>query len=789
MTFLSRRTIKYLVPPFVFLIIVLFIALSYNDRTIGLNQIEYKPDFYNYLVDDFDGDGEVELAAVNINRFGLLVSEFGRDKPLSKTIADIRKAFYIHRVFSYEIDTLPGRELFFLMKDSVGDSSWIEVQNLGDPEILCRTAAVRGKDISEGKSEFPGAWDGAVDWASCRDLDNDGTPEIVATAATGYDCYPRGVYVYDYPAGTLRWHFLTAGRPGRVEFGDADGNDRQEIYYKTWNPGNGCVVDSTADTTSYLYALDFDGRLIWQHLLGERFGLGSQNFLIGDMDRDDTLDIYCTSFRRARDFEGHIRFLEKRRARDNHLDRVRPFASDWSYIQLWSGDIDGNGREEIFIDGRTGLLSPDDLSSLKKGVLNNCECGLIDNIDDDKQGRQEIIVHAGDTLYILDHNLQIIIARRLENISHIYYVRHFRNPYGKNMLALVARHAAMGTGTHSLRIYEIIPAEKIQPPRVLAPFISTPVIAVILGFYILGVLITGRRTGGSDREWPGHLPPAARRSDLNSLIPLLPTIQPDGAVSAGLDRLATAAAGLKKDDSDPSRGEKDIPAEIGRYRDDIAPALDGILNKLTRVKKLRSLSGRIRKAKKTLDRLGAAGIVGQESRELTRLTSAIKKDLARADRYIRLCYAADVLKILKEVINAAAKTVRQQGIVIEPVQIGGDITRAVFFSEPELKTILEELISNACRAMTDSELKKLHITLEYGSEHARLKITDTGAGIGKVEQERIFSRDFTTKSGGGYGLYHARQQVQRFGGAISILNNDPPPGAMVELELNTVQAE
>lgn len=98
---------------------------------------------------------------------------------------------------------------------------------------------------------------------------------------------------------------------------------------------------------------------------------------------------------------------------------------------------------------------------------------------------------------------------------------------------------------------------------------------------------------------------------------------------------------------------------------------------------------------------------------------------------------------------------------------------------PELRQLVMNLILNASEAIqgTGGEIHIATCRVTIGrdepglqlapGEYVRLDVFDTGRGISRDLQDRIFKPYFTTKkSGGGFGLGVVRRVVQKYGGAI-----------------------
>jgi iron only hydrogenase large subunit-like protein/nitrogen-specific signal transduction histidine kinase len=73
--------------------------------------------------------------------------------------------------------------------------------------------------------------------------------------------------------------------------------------------------------------------------------------------------------------------------------------------------------------------------------------------------------------------------------------------------------------------------------------------------------------------------------------------------------------------------------------------------------------------------------------------------------------------------------------------------------EDQLKQVFINIIKNACDALTDSSKKELNVYLSIDRNNVKVEIADSGNGIAKENQGKVFTPFFTTKSmGKGTGL-------------------------------------
>ena len=68
--------------------------------------------------------------------------------------------------------------------------------------------------------------------------------------------------------------------------------------------------------------------------------------------------------------------------------------------------------------------------------------------------------------------------------------------------------------------------------------------------------------------------------------------------------------------------------------------------------------------------------------------------------------------------------------------------------EDQIKQVLVNVIKNACDAMSETVKKELIVNLNSDGHNFKIEITDTGNGIPKENQSKVFTPFFTTKSMG-----------------------------------------
>jgi signal transduction histidine kinase len=83
----------------------------------------------------------------------------------------------------------------------------------------------------------------------------------------------------------------------------------------------------------------------------------------------------------------------------------------------------------------------------------------------------------------------------------------------------------------------------------------------------------------------------------------------------------------------------------------------------------------------------------------------------------------------------------------------------------------------------------LTIAAEQNNESVRLKITDTGTGIGEEEAKKILEPFYTTKAQGlGLGMPYAKKIIDQHGGTIT-LNSRLGEGTTIAITLPAEKQE
>lgn len=133
--------------------------------------------------------------------------------------------------------------------------------------------------------------------------------------------------------------------------------------------------------------------------------------------------------------------------------------------------------------------------------------------------------------------------------------------------------------------------------------------------------------------------------------------------------------------------------------------------------------------------------------------------------------------------------IREQGaslqIVCESVIPNTSVSSVIH----DLITAIGNLLNNALDAVSASEIKEISLSLKYKNDQLFIEVIDSGTGISKEEQAKLFEQGYSTKGKNrGYGLYLVEQSVERLNGHI-VLISEKGEGSAFSIRIPYIQKE
>lgn len=144
----------------------------------------------------------------------------------------------------------------------------------------------------------------------------------------------------------------------------------------------------------------------------------------------------------------------------------------------------------------------------------------------------------------------------------------------------------------------------------------------------------------------------------------------------------------------------------------------------------------------------------------------------------------DIGRTVGDVIRLIGPTARAAGVrLVPPADASPILVRA---DEAELQHALMNVVLNAVQACKAGGT----VTVDAAAgPPARVRVADTGCGIGPHDRTRIFEPFFGLRQGGtGLGLFLALNFMRRWGGDISV-SSEPGRGAVFDLTLPSAAAD
>jgi len=99
----------------------------------------------------------------------------------------------------------------------------------------------------------------------------------------------------------------------------------------------------------------------------------------------------------------------------------------------------------------------------------------------------------------------------------------------------------------------------------------------------------------------------------------------------------------------------------------------------------------------------------------------------------------------------------------------------------ELGFILDNLVGNACRAMSSAPNRNLRITWQTVNSLVKIEVADTGIGIATEDHQKVMEPGYSSRPGGGLGLPKSQRLLRKYGGHLSVQSSEPGKGTTFSL--------
>lgn len=126
-------------------------------------------------------------------------------------------------------------------------------------------------------------WYGQLYPILLEDIDGDGRVELVCGGLDAFTANPRGLIVYDFDSGKIKWRLDLSTQIYSLECDDFDGDGHKEFVCGTYAPKNSREVkEGIDDFNSWLLVVSAQGRVLYRERAIEGYG----SVLVADSDVD-----------------------------------------------------------------------------------------------------------------------------------------------------------------------------------------------------------------------------------------------------------------------------------------------------------------------------------------------------------------------------------------------------------------------------------------------------------------------------------------------------------------------
>ncbi len=751
-----------------------------HDRTLSVPAVGGARSGLTVAVLDYDGDGLPEM--LHANKQGLLAENWADGVKITDWQMNLPPE-YCHgnrSVFITAIDDLNGDGLSeaVLLGHRAGMIGWrLWILDPAAPSLVAQYDLPSGED-----RRGDGRWDGVY-----RVLGT--TPHPASTCgralllirSVGYDLEPRGILAIDPLTGDEIWSHGMGCNPalGGTCLADLDGDGRFEVLVAGNAPDNlgGRLINGTSDDMMHLIVLDSDGRLLWRHAVSPSFAHGYVR--PADIDGDGRPEVCLVVDTQTFD-EARVCVYAGRDGALLHESRMPRMIKG-----LAAAPDPAGGGDLLFVGTRRGevlrlRLNDGELVADRAALSNDpVEVEIAADLTPEP-GVEIVVVSHSQMHYVLDTDLRVL-ARQPE----------FSAPYrfhsdcavwapepGRARLLLVGnRDEDMGAAL----LFE--PA----PPRPVDRRLWLLALAPALAAAVVASRRRNRTSAGIAAD------PAALR-DLRLRLLEEFELSSHGAIGAlrALRRMVWLCRAMTSEQVDGAGLSGRLAETWGDCREVALPRMRSILQLARDAGVTPSLIGRAaRSREEAVAVLQLLADHGFDRDQVLRLMEDVRRlcdEAETAHRALRAevetWFRADLSAVAARVADAWREPAADAGVeLILPVAGSGPAGPWCRADAEELAFILENLVSNAVRAMVASEERVLTIAWETRDNMVLCRVADTGGGIPRPEWKKVLDSRISARTGGGLGLPRSQEILRKYGGRLSIESSCPGDGTVMLFSL------
>ncbi len=191
-----------------------------------------------------------------------------------------------------------------------------------------------------------------------------------------------------------------------------------------------------------------------------------------------------------------------------------------------------------------------------------------------------------------------------------------------------------------------------------------------------------------------------------------------------------------------------------------------------------SAAGRLRRAAETVLADDDAGESERRRalRDIIRGRAELAEAADAAREVVRGNPGCSVRACVTRVMDEKSRLLESHGVDVD-LELGvAEHEDAVAIKRSDLYFVIENLVTNAVRAMDRASNRRLRFEGSVSPPFYELRVTDTGAGMSDEETDAAFRVKETDGAAGGFGLPNSREKLRRVGGDIRVDRTGPGRG-------------
>jgi len=729
------------------------------------------------ILADLDGDGHDEAAFFNGR--GVVAEQMGANHlgalwqvniPVelawSTTEGKGRIQRYGDLGLAADINSDGQDEIFLTIADPDRTRWFLFVIDPATESVAMKVELPIGPDRRED-----GYWDGI--WEATGILPpGQASPHacLVLTSWVRYDAKPRGFTALDLVTGEIVWRFAMGGNPSNRQtwIGDLEGDGAWEIVATASGPDNlgGETFAGMSDDQSWLVVIDADGQL---RRCSPQGGITSGDLMhVADLDSDGTREIITASVNVAQGQKESLRIFSP------ELELKARAVIPGRACGL-SASAHADGSASIFLTTDAGIISryrfrEDHIDPPREATAAGNPC-LFQHAD--------LLPEPGLELLIAINNQQQLTI--LDEDLHPLFMTEPQMDIINRAMIWIPKPDTRLLVADNQNIYL---TRLVKNPTIFPIWWVVGALAVILA--MAAILIWSRR-----RKAKPH--PASRDILARLLFDLEQSRHGTVNITRRLGQLQTLLSSLRSGLEVSPRHRPHTRRTYEDFAESDLLIINEILERAEAVGFEREVVLECRQARDritaNLDKLLASGLspdlVDRQFPQLKKDNQALDEGLQTLRQRIEALFSCDLPRVLDRVMWAREFELERDGVSVQMPDLGHQ-NWSVLVDPKDLRFVLDNLVGNAILAMADSPRRHLTIDLTREAGSIACRVTDTGHGIADDVRRRLFHARFSTRDGGGLGLFRSRQLLSHWGGQIEIEHSEPGQGTTFLVQMASV---